>query len=364
MDCRQAGQLLSCHLDDMLSREESRLLAQHLEGCGSCRRRLDSLRATVRALGSLPEVEPPPGFRAQWQQALAQHRPAAAQPARRYTAGGHPAWLARLGRSANSGWGRGLIAACLLVAVGLGFWTAGVGPTDPYVAVIDGQPGDSPPATEPAPAVAPGGNPAVIPGSGGNGATNYHEIAAGEPPTTALPGDTPDNEVAKPPAASPPGGQPGDAPPVLEPRLVSIATLGIKVDSYEEAIQQIYRIADRNGKYSVSLKTGGSEGISSISQGLTLRVPRERFSEVVAELAAVGIVTAQSSDTEDLASEYYNAQQRLEKLEARQPTLSGDALEKNKAEINSLETYLAHLEQTTNTGVIRIYLYLNNSMAP
>lgn len=358
MDCRQAGQLLSCQLDDMLSREESCLLAQHLEGCGACRRRLDSLRATVRALGSLPEVEPPPGFRAQWQQALAQHRQAAAQPARRYTAGGHSAWLARLGRSANSGWGRGLIAACLLVAVGLGFWNAGIGPLSTNIALQNNPQIDISQPVGPDESGSPGGSSPDALTPDGKYVPVPDTRADSSPGGAANPGDS---------DAGPAVPKPNSPTEIISTKVVNQAALEIKVNNYEAAVDRIQRIASSAGPYSLrSASQTSSEVSSTVRQEVVLRVPLGSFQSVLQQITAVGEVSGQSYQAEDIGGEYRSVQQKLERLKCQQEELAQvrpDAaaeLEKVNGEIKALETYLDYLGQIDNTGVIKIYLYVNS----
>ena len=50
--------LLSAYLDDALSPALRSVVRAHLDGCVSCRRRIDELRATTRLLAALPELAP------------------------------------------------------------------------------------------------------------------------------------------------------------------------------------------------------------------------------------------------------------------------------------------------------------------
>ena len=50
--------LLSAYLDDALAPPERSVVRAHLDGCDSCRVRLEELRATTRLLAALPELAP------------------------------------------------------------------------------------------------------------------------------------------------------------------------------------------------------------------------------------------------------------------------------------------------------------------
>lgn len=53
------GELLSAHLDGELSLGEARLVAGHLEVCGTCRAEFDDLAAARAAVRTLPALELP-----------------------------------------------------------------------------------------------------------------------------------------------------------------------------------------------------------------------------------------------------------------------------------------------------------------
>ena len=55
-----SDELLSAHLDGALDDVELTAVEAHLHDCGECRRRLDLLRATSRAVAGLPDEEPGP----------------------------------------------------------------------------------------------------------------------------------------------------------------------------------------------------------------------------------------------------------------------------------------------------------------
>lgn len=62
MNCKTARSLFSLRIDDGLSYEEQRRLAEHLDGCPGCAKELRSLEKTVDLLHSLPQVTAPDTF--------------------------------------------------------------------------------------------------------------------------------------------------------------------------------------------------------------------------------------------------------------------------------------------------------------
>lgn len=62
MDCPQALENLSAHLDNALDSATRGELEEHLRSCGSCRSELDALRACVEAVSSMERFSAPPGF--------------------------------------------------------------------------------------------------------------------------------------------------------------------------------------------------------------------------------------------------------------------------------------------------------------
>ncbi len=79
--CAGTGALISGYLDGKLGPGDRFGVERHLEGCSSCRKDLESLRATVALLHRLPEVAPPRRFAVS---GVRPRRAAWAMPALRY----------------------------------------------------------------------------------------------------------------------------------------------------------------------------------------------------------------------------------------------------------------------------------------
>jgi len=61
MSCRDVAELASAHLDGQLSTGQRVRIRMHLAMCRHCRRLVRQLRATVRALAGVRDLEPPVG---------------------------------------------------------------------------------------------------------------------------------------------------------------------------------------------------------------------------------------------------------------------------------------------------------------
>lgn len=75
MTCRELVELVTDYLEERLSPAERARFDAHLEICEGCRAYLDQMRATVRALGRLPEDTLPPELEERLMRAFRDWRP-------------------------------------------------------------------------------------------------------------------------------------------------------------------------------------------------------------------------------------------------------------------------------------------------
>lgn len=88
MKCAQAQEWMSEKLDQALQSDRSAQLDQHLHDCPQCREEWAALRESWELLGTLPELEPSPLFRAQvWEKIRNEKEPAAAWSLKRWLSG-------------------------------------------------------------------------------------------------------------------------------------------------------------------------------------------------------------------------------------------------------------------------------------
>lgn len=62
MDCRQAKDLLSAYMDNILDAPVRESLERHLSQCAGCREELEEIREMVKHVGFLKSLETPPDF--------------------------------------------------------------------------------------------------------------------------------------------------------------------------------------------------------------------------------------------------------------------------------------------------------------
>jgi anti-sigma factor RsiW len=104
MDCREIEKLLPDHLASVLRGDQARAVSEHLQQCAACREEVE----LWNDLGSLPEEQPSPMLRRQFESMLEAY-----QQGRGTQAKAQVAWL--------SGWLRGFVptaAAAVLLAIG------------------------------------------------------------------------------------------------------------------------------------------------------------------------------------------------------------------------------------------------------
>lgn len=70
MTCREMVELVTDYLEERLSPAQRVRFEAHLEVCVGCRAYIDQMRATVRALGRLPEDALPPDIEAELMRAF------------------------------------------------------------------------------------------------------------------------------------------------------------------------------------------------------------------------------------------------------------------------------------------------------
>lgn len=74
LDCPEVRAAASDFIDGDLSDRDSAGISSHLEWCGPCLRFINTLRATVSMLRSMPRSEPPEGYTTRLHQMLGRER--------------------------------------------------------------------------------------------------------------------------------------------------------------------------------------------------------------------------------------------------------------------------------------------------
>jgi Domain of unknown function (DUF4349) len=97
---------------------------------------------------------------------------------------------------------------------------------------------------------------------------------------------------------------------VASRKLIRAGQLTVEVASYVKAAEEAVRIAERSGGYVADSRSSQDE--RNAQQGsITLRVPAERFSPVMADLKKLGRARAESVGTQDVTKAYADLETRL-----------------------------------------------------
>lgn len=121
------------------------------------------------------------------------------------------------------------------------------------------------------------------------------------------------------------GGSSGlGAPGRAEQKIITDAFLQIEVDpgAFQSAFEQVRLLADRYGGYVVSADSSASGQEKVIRSGvIAIRVPASSLNQALADASALGKVTAQRVQSQDVTEEYVDLQARLKNAQAQEQAL-------------------------------------------
>jgi hypothetical protein len=227
---------------------------------------------------------------------------------------------------------------------------------------------------------AAGGNPgnayaprdeSVAEAPGTSGGFDGEGGAAEEPAAPSVGGDTDMGVVVLPQQ------QGGEGQQQIDRLIIRTGNISVAVDDTREAqdkIEQLVNSMAAQGGFVVSTNiSGGSTDVSPYIS-MTIRVPSERFDEVmdaIAALAAEGTVPTMNQTGQDVTEEYVDLASRLESLEAArdrlqeimanaqttEELLQAEAqLTQREAEIESIKGRMQYLSQSAALSSISIEL--------
>lgn len=355
MQCLEVKELLSPYLDGELSPQEGESISDHLAVCPDCRSEWLALCETVDVFKNLPEIAPPPEFRAQ----VINQIKSLSRMERKETG------FTRLLRSLAQGrWSRGAaLAATVLLTAGItvlmygapGQWlNKGFLPRTAYVQMDEpaggGQGGvnsDGPGFTNKTPVNQPSGYDQTAVNNQPPDSVEPGAVSPGQP--SEQPGSgSPDNyysrqlqqlnslleEQSNGGGLSAPSSRIVTAPqtmavkegaisqqtafgylPVsnLESRkLIRSATFNLTADDMSGAPAKLVDIAGGNGGYLVTGDAGGT---------ITMKVPAEQFKQVIDLIKGLGSATLRQIVGEDVTERYYDYEARLRDLSAEEQRL-------------------------------------------
>lgn len=169
-------------------------------------------------------------------------------------------------------------------------------------------------------------------------------------------------------------GAPAPAPDlqsVLDRKIIQSSSLDVEVDEGEvgRTFQDIIRIAQTNGGF-VASSTFSNLDEQQIAD-LTIRVPGDRYQDVLARIRLMGTVTQEGSDANDITEEFTDLQARLRTLEATERRylellgqavtindilLVQDRLDDVRGQIEQIQGRVNLLNQLTDLATITVHL--------
>jgi hypothetical protein len=212
---------------------------------------------------------------------------------------------------------------------------------------------------------------AEAPGTSG-GFDGEGDFAAEEPAAPSVGGDADTGSNAVPPQQ-----QGGEGQQQIDRLIIRTGSISAAVDDTRDAqekIEQLVNSMAAQGGFVVSTNiSGGSTDVSPYIS-MTIRVPSERFDEVmdaIAALAAEGTVPTMNQSGQDVTEEYVDLSARLESLEAARERLqeimanaqtteelllAESQLTQREAEIESIKGRMQYLSQSAALSSISIEL--------
>jgi hypothetical protein len=124
-------------------------------------------------------------------------------------------------------------------------------------------------------------------------------------------------------AAAPPAGAQASSGPsstIADQKVVQTAVISMQVKDVQQTFQAVSLLAASSGGFVASSKSSQQGGQTVAS--LTLRVPADRYQDVLAQVRAMGArVESESSNASDVTQEYSDLQAQLRNLQATEAQL-------------------------------------------
>lgn len=340
MECREFMQLLDALIDDELDAAQRKRMLDHADGCENCARELNTARELGRLLSEL-DADPvvPLAAQAAWRNAIR------AESRKRRFNGFY---------RAVSG-----IAAAFILMVGTTFVMRESGMLDRMA-----------PASESAQSAADYAY---------SGPAREFSLSAAS--ATAIEAD---GEVSPLPAAGARGMIESDAAQTAAEAEKSVGELlsrsaarEIRTEDFTGDHAHISDLAAEYGGYLASDSVSGAEGAQTAR--IEAAVPAGDLDGFLAALDYVGTVTKAEIFTEDITLDYFDAQSRLETLNAQAESLNamiaaaesanelqllGEQLEAVYKDIDEIESGIRSLENSVSFARVNITLYEGMNAAP
>ena len=162
----------------------------------------------------------------------------------------------------------------------------------------------------------------------------------------------------------------------IERKIIKNYNLSVQVDDLDAAYEEISSLATEYSGYVVSGESHDYEGSTYQECWLSIRVDADLVDTVIGRISDLGNVENNSFTTNDITTEYYDIQTRLEQYRAQEARLMElyaqaetiqdlisleSELTRVTGEIESLEGSIRYYDQLTALSLIDIYLYTPNA---
>ncbi|HSW09305.1 MAG TPA: DUF4349 domain-containing protein [Bacillota bacterium] len=344
MKCDRVRPHLSAYLDGVIGRSDRRQVEEHLAECAGCRALTEELGRNIKQCRSLPELAPPPGFRQKVERAV---QDAAADPPE--------AVRLRLGRWwGDLRWKRAAVAvagaALLFVVAGIALDERVPWPTAPgQLLVIDavGEEGEAR---------------LVAPADAQEPAADQRRRAPVPPATEAAGAQTAGQLTLMP----------------RDRKIIQNADLEVAVTDFRRSFQEIVGLTEAAGGFVESSNFWQGEG-ESRGGSLRLRVPQDRFIDLLTRIEEQGQVLQKSIHGQDVTQAYVDIDARLRALRVQEERLLlilgrantvGEVLQveaertRVRAEIESLTATLQQYDRLVSFSTIAVNLVPPREVPP
>ena len=113
---------------------------------------------------------------------------------------------------------------------------------------------------------------------------------------------------------SAPGGGSGTLPSLLDRKIIRTATVTLETEQVSARFEDVGNIAAGAGGFVASSSFGNSGDKQTAS--VTIRVPNDRYQDVLGQLRKLGSVTGEQSNASDVTEQYTDLDSRLRNLRA------------------------------------------------
>lgn len=345
MRCQRVRELLSPYIDLVLSDEERNRVEEHLAVCKSCSKDLAELQSAVNRIREMEKFEAPSDFMGKLHDRLLQEK---VTPLRKHGRKSHLV-------SNTSGW---LVASVASVALILGIYLSSLLPFPVVASFFDRIP-------------------QFVSAQDSELRNNIEKFLKDKKQQmqTALnnqqqekpdvkPGSkqTVDDQKPQQVAVVPNDEPAGRVEDDVKPMVINTVNLELPADDIDQVASGIRMLAEANG---AKVETQDSHLMAGSAKVMTVRVPKERLSTIVAGIKSFGCDSQPMHGTHDVTQDYKNMKKRIGEVETEIARLQSleelDADGNNKLqamlfEKSYLEDKLDELEANTELVAVNVVI--------